>query len=80
MAEKTNQEKLRILLPHWLEHNRSHQKEFQQWLETARDQGLIATAASIEKALKSMEETDRALEEALDNLGGPLESGHHHHH
>lgn len=78
MTEKTTQEKLRILLPHWLEHSRSHQEEFQQWLDTARDEGLITTVTSIEKALKSMQETDKALEEALEALGGSLESGHHH--
>ncbi len=80
MAEKTTQEKLQILLPHWLEHSRSHQGEFKQWLEKARDEGLITTVASIEKALKSMKETDEALEEALEALGGPIEDGGHHHH
>ncbi len=80
MAEKTTQEKLRILLPHWLEHNRSHQNEFQQWMDTARDEELATTVASIKKAMESMRETDKALEEALAALGGPLEKDHHHHH
>ncbi|MFO7760055.1 MAG: hypothetical protein ACQES8_09120 [Thermodesulfobacteriota bacterium] len=79
MAEKTTPEKLRILLPHWLEHNRSHQNEFRQWLDKTRDEGLITTAAFIEKALKSMQETDKALEEALEALGGPVEDKGHHH-
>ena len=35
MTEKklSDIEKLRVLLPHWLEHNKSHGAEFCQWAE-----------------------------------------------
>ena len=32
-------EKLRVLLPHWVEHNEEHNKEFRKWAERARAEG-----------------------------------------
>ena len=65
-------EKLRVLLPHWVEHNGEHAGEFRKWAEragTARD-ALLAASDLVEEA-------NARLEEALEQLGGPLE--HHHH-
>jgi hypothetical protein len=31
----TDPEKLRVLLPHWIEHNAEHAAEFRQWAEWA---------------------------------------------
>ena len=65
-------EKLRVLLPHWIEHNGEHAGEFRKWAEregTARD-ALLAASDLVEEA-------NARLEEALEQLGGPLE--HHHH-
>ena len=65
-------EKLRVLLPHWIEHNGEHAGEFREWAEragTARD-ALLAASDLVEEA-------NVRLEEALEQLGGPLE--HHHH-
>lgn len=83
MIEKTNLEKLRILLPHWVEHSHSHQAEFKKWLEVARAEGQAEAAAEIDRAVALMAETDTALEKALALLGGRLDAhqhGHHHHH
>jgi len=79
MSEKTGIEKLRILLPHWIEHNHNHGMEFKQWAETLRREGAEEVAALLEKAIASMEETDRVFDQALGIIGGPL-GGHHHHH
>ena len=79
MSEKTNLEKLRILLPHWIEHSHSHQDEFKKWTGIVKDEGQAGAAAEIDKALALMVETDAALEKALELLGGKVE-GHHHHH
>jgi hypothetical protein len=69
-------EKLRALLPHWIEHNGEHARGFQEWAERAgpaRD-ALLAAAELIEQA-------NGCLEEALEQLGGPLERhGHEHGH
>lgn len=80
MTEKSDLEKLRILLPHWVEHSHSHQQEFVKWLDIARQQGQEEAAAEIERALGFMSQTDDALNRALDLLGGKVEGHHHHHH
>ena len=79
MSEKTGIEKLRILLPHWIEHNHNHGMEFKQWAEMVRREGAEEVAVLLEKAIACMEETDRIFDQALGIIGGPL-SGHHHHH
>jgi len=63
-------EKLRVLLPHWIEHNGEHAQEFRDYAERSgqvKDQ-LLAAA-------RLLEEANARLSAALDELGGPLE--HH---
>ena len=84
-------EKLRVMLPHWIEHNQGHGAEFSKWAEKlVADTPEVATLLS--KAVSSLQEAQSALEEALARAGGPLEgasqhehgghhhSGGHHHH
>lgn len=64
-------EKLRMLLPHWIEHNQEHATEFQDYAGQSgqvRDR-LLAAARLIEEA-------NAELGKALAELGGPL--AHHH--
>ena len=66
-------EKLRILLPHWIEHNGEHAEEFRQWAgRGGAVEDLILAAADL------VEEANERLEKAMAELGGPLE--HHHPH
>lgn len=84
-------EKLRVMLPHWIEHNQGHGAEFSQWADKlAADTPEVADL--LRKAVSSLQEVQAALEEALAGAGGPLEGaapqhghphsggGHHHHH
>jgi hypothetical protein len=80
MAGKSTLEKLRVLLPHWLEHNQNHRLEFARWAETARAEGEHEIALLIERAVAAMQDTDSALEEAMTKMGVPPAGGHHHHH
>jgi hypothetical protein len=75
-------EKLRILLPHWSEHNAEHASEFRTWAERAREAGEDAAAASIEAAAEQMAAANKSLREAMTLLGGPQEAppGVHTHH
>jgi hypothetical protein len=66
-------EKLRVLLPHWIEHNGEHAEEFRRWGRRAGP-----AEAQILDAARLAEEANARLEEALEELGGPLE--HHHPH
>ena len=57
-------EKLRVLLPHWIEHNGEHASEFRDWADRAgpaRDALL--------QAARLMEEANAQLHEALGQLG-----------
>jgi hypothetical protein len=71
----TDHDKLRALLPHWIEHNAEHAAEFLRWAELAGE-----AAADIEAAAAQMEVANTALRSALEKLGGPLAHHHHHHH
>jgi hypothetical protein len=69
MMEET--EKLRVLLPHWIEHNSEHASEFREWAQKAGPaRSALMDAASL------LEQANDRLQEALGQLGGPLE--HHH--
>ena len=75
MAPMTEQDKLRTLLPHWIEHNAEHGSEFRRWARLAG-----GAAADIEAAAAQMETANQALAAALEKLGGPVEAHHHRDH
>ena len=82
MSEQNTIKKLRVLLPHWIEHNNSHIAEFRKWESKARAESGKEVSLLLEKAISDMEEAGKSLSEALEKVGGPLKngSGHHHHH
>lgn len=80
MADKSDIEKIRVLLPHWIEHSMAHQDEFKKWAELVRAGGHEEIALIIEHALVKMKETDTLLHQALEKAGGPPHDHHHHHH
>jgi hypothetical protein len=82
MAEQNTIEKLRVLLPHWIEHNKNHIAEFRKWEGEAKKESGVEVAQLLYKAISDMDKAGKSLSEALEKVGGPLESGggHHHHH
>ncbi|MDH4320193.1 MAG: hypothetical protein OEV73_01710 [Desulfobulbaceae bacterium] len=80
MSDKGTVDKLRVLLPHWVEHNHSHKAEFVKWAAAARADGLDEVAALIEKAVAGLDGASDALSKALAKVGGPSDGGHDHHH
>lgn len=73
-------EKLRVLLPHMIEHNNGHEAECLKWVEIAKKEGQGSVAQHIAAAVKVMKEANELLEKALHEAGGPLAADHHHHH
>ena len=73
-------EKLRVLLPHWIEHNNGHEAECLKWAKIAENEGMTNVAEHITAAVKMMKETNELLEKALHEVGGPSAGHHHHHH
>ncbi len=64
-------EKLRLLIPHWIEHNIEHADEFRRWAGQA-----AGAAADIEAAAEALLLANRSLEAALEKLG-VSHGGHH---
>ena len=60
-------EKLRVLIPHWIEHNQEHAAEFRRWVEQAGE-----AAPEILAAADEMLQANASLAAALEKLGGPL--------
>jgi len=75
-------DKLRVMLPHWIEHNSGHGHEFSKWAELLEKAGRYDIAALLKKAESYLMEADTVLKEALQVSGGSLEghADHHHHH
>ena len=73
MTIMTDQNKLRGLLPHWIEHNGEHAGEFRGWADRAGP----AEDALLDAA-RLLEEVNARLREALEQVGGALEQEHHH--
>jgi len=61
-------DKLRILLPHWIEHNEEHAESFREWAGKAREMGLEEVARRIEEAARHVAACNEALTAALEAL------------
>ena len=73
-------EKLRALLPHWMEHNEDHAGEFEGWAARASAAGHQKAAQQIRLAAEAMTQSNEALQLALADLGGALRHDHEHDH
>ena len=87
-----NVEKLRIMLQHWIDHNKGHVDEFDRWRATMTAEGRTALADHIHRTVELMASVNAELEKALKEAGGGHthheddhdhdhdHHGHHHHH
>jgi hypothetical protein len=75
-----DQEKVRALLPHWIEHNAEHAAEFRLWAERVRAVGQEEVAEEIALAAKELGWVNEALASALETLGGSADYASHHEH
>ena len=76
-------EKLRVILPHWIEHNKNHEKEFNKWLAIISKANETEVAALLNKAVSSLQDIDTVLSLIADKIGalkGEDSQGHAHHH
>lgn len=71
-------DKLRVLIPHWIEHNQEHAEEFLQYLGAEE-----RINSNLQTAAEKIAQANLVLSAALDILGGPLDypipQEHHHH-
>jgi aryl-alcohol dehydrogenase-like predicted oxidoreductase len=85
-----NTDKIKILLQHWIDHNKEHAGEYSKWQESMVDEGYGELAGYIGAAVQEMGRVNEFLEKALEEAGGSLKEGgghdhghghgHHHHH
>jgi rubrerythrin len=75
----TEVEKVRVLLPHLIEHNHSHEKEFAKWATVLASNGQQEAAALMNEAIDHLQKAAQGLEAALTRIGGPLKGKDHHH-
>ena len=76
-------EKLAVLLPHWIEHNKNHEDEFNKWLAIISNGNETEVAALLNKAISSLQDIDTVLSLIADKIGalpGDLAHDHTHHH
>jgi hypothetical protein len=66
-------DKLRVLIPHWIEHNDEHANEFRSWADK-----VTQVTPDLLAAVEATQEVNRALAIALETLGGALPHPHHH--
>ncbi len=64
----TDEDKLRMLLPHWIEHNAEHAAEFRQWAEKARSSAREDVAEDVDLAATELGWVNEALTAALHKL------------
>jgi hypothetical protein len=68
LSEKSDEEKLRILLSHWMEHNSGHAVEFGEWAAKAKKLGLDDVHDAIIEAAQQIRKGNEFLQAALENL------------
>jgi hypothetical protein len=73
MTELNDTEKLRRLIPHWIEHNQSHAAEFLRWADRARISGNEQAADLLENAAAGLQKAEDDLRTALEQAGGPAQ-------
>ena len=61
-------DKFRVLIKHWIEHNVSHEAEFEKWARRARDAGLQEVSGDISAAAHSLREITDRLRDAMAHL------------
>ena len=66
--DKTEMEKLKILLDHWVEHDKEHGEEFREWAEKASALGKTEVQKNVLDAARYMDKASEALLIALGEL------------
>ncbi len=62
--DRTDIEKLAILLPYWLNHNNDHIRDQEKWLKKAENEGLLRVVDELKKAIDHAKKANRHIEQA----------------
>lgn len=61
-TQKTILEKALVVLPHWVEHNSHHVKEYVSWAVMLREEGQSAAAEDVDNAAELVTRANKLLE------------------
>ena len=64
----TEEEKLRILLEHWIRHSKEHEKKLVEKAKELKKLGLTSAEKEIVLSAKSMKDATEHLRKALEEL------------
>jgi hypothetical protein len=73
-------DKVRVLLPHLIDHSRNHEQEFAKWAAVLGTNDQQEAATLMNEAIGHLQAAVKGLEDALQKIGGPLKGKSHHHH
>jgi hypothetical protein len=62
------EEKIPVVIRHWIEHNESHGEEYQRWATIAREEGFDRVETLIIEAIEHIQSANAKLKEALEHL------------
>ena len=65
-----DKEKLKVVIEHWIEHNKEHAEEFREWAGKAKGFGENATGENITRAAEQLEAANESLLTASKALTG----------
>jgi hypothetical protein len=71
----SEQEKLKILLAFWAEHNLEHAQEFRKWAQRALSFGAKEVASKLEAAAEELKALNKTLHAAQGLLAGSTKTG-----
>ena len=71
--EKSDRDKLKILLEYWVKHNAEHTEEFREWAEKSEQSGENEINNDILEAVGYMEKVNERLINALNRIKGDNE-------
>jgi len=66
----TDLEKLKVLLPHWIEHNAEHNAELRSWADSMQHGDQVDVAKRLSAAAASLENAGDHLSKLLEKVGG----------
>ena len=60
--------RFKTIINYWIEHNKEHSQEFEEWADKAREMGENEACKAILQAARDMDEATESLFQALSRI------------
>lgn len=71
--KRTEQQRLKVLMGYWMEHNREHADEFREWSEKVKTAGDAEISNCLLQAAQQIDQANERLNQALEKLASLFE-------